>query len=156
VKYEVPAAVKMAMLFLRVVTPYGLVRRYHLFGETFCLHLQGLKWIEISMFPRNAYIYLQIYTAGQRRRKISIFMKSCLPHKKTTFIDSLYEGHKINKQCDSMFAFDEAHWIERLGCVVKTRVSYLGGTRFKNCSEVRLSWLRLLMFLLSLCRQMPE
>jgi hypothetical protein len=39
---EVLTAVRMSILVLWIVTPCGLVGTYQRFGETYCLHLQGV------------------------------------------------------------------------------------------------------------------
>jgi hypothetical protein len=56
----------MSSLVSWVVTPCGIVGRYQLFGETYCLHLQGGR-----MFLRNADIYVQVHTTLQPKRQTS-------------------------------------------------------------------------------------
>jgi hypothetical protein len=49
VGFEVLTSVKMSMFVFWVVTPCGLVGRYHRFGETYHFHLQGSK-MEVVYF----------------------------------------------------------------------------------------------------------
>jgi hypothetical protein len=71
-KFEDVTAVKMSMLFFRIVTPCGLVGRYEGSGGTFCLYLQISPEGGDSMFLPNVGINLQVHTALQFRRATEI------------------------------------------------------------------------------------
>jgi hypothetical protein len=87
-RFEVLTAVKMAMLFW-VVTPCGLVDRHQIFGETYCLHLQG--W-----FPG---IYLRVHKASQPRRTTSSLQKMLSAIQKLHVITRLRLPFWWNNSC---------------------------------------------------------
>jgi hypothetical protein len=68
-RFELLSAVKMLMLVFWVVTPCGLVRRYHRFGGTYTSGPEDGG----RMFLRNIGVYLKVHTALQPRRPTSTF-----------------------------------------------------------------------------------